>query len=625
VKIKLSLKQQEIVNHQDGALLVKAGPGSGKTRVLIERIKKLLLTKKRCKVLALTFSNLAAEEMKTRLEEDDDIEELINNVTIGTIHSFCLDVVQKRGNLIGLEPDLVLFEDTTDRQNVLREIFYRDLELKVLLHNMEKPDNYLLKCLNMISEQKKKFISPNMWEGDETFRTIYEGYNEYLIEQNAIDFDDILFYTYRILSENPSVVKLYTSVYRYICVDEAQDLNFAQYEVLKTLCGESFNNIMLVGDENQSIYGFNGSDSTLMTQSFVNDFSSVVYVLNENFRSAKAIVRYANTLENSSSVSNYYYEGELKAFSLYDEEHEARFVYKKINILIEEGHKDIEGDLGFNNFAVIARNRYVLNKIEQLFDLNKVPYYFKKTVSGIDSESDIMKIFELSMRILINPKDIIHLKKICNMLKVDIPQSDKSADGISILILILQGEKYNAIIEALKLLESDRFNFAKALKYLKENTTNNLDQNDEENYLIYRDIEMWEKHWNKYTRQVQSELRSLSSFRNYISLGKTQDSTSSNGVALLTVHMSKGLQYEVVFVIGLNDGTLPDYRAVNANGKEMEQEKNNMFVAATRAKRLCYLTFPKNKKMPWGDIKRQVKSRFLNSVEVEDIDTMLND
>ena len=272
MRLNLSPIQQRIVDHIDGALLVKAGPGSGKTRVLIERIKKLLVTKKRNKILALTFSNLAAEEMKSRLQEDARIDDYIDNVTVGTIHSFCLEIVQKRGNLIGLGSDLVLFEDTNDRQTVLRDIFHRDTELLSILKNKSKPDVFLSQCLNLISEQKRKFISPELCELKEPFPRIYSGYNQYLREQNAIDFDDILFYAYLILIENPSVVRLYNSLYRYICVDEAQDLNFAQYELLKALCGTEYKNVMFVGDENQSIYGFNVSDSSFMTISFVKAF-----------------------------------------------------------------------------------------------------------------------------------------------------------------------------------------------------------------------------------------------------------------------------------------------------------------------------------------------------------------
>lgn len=606
--LKLSKKQQEIVDFDEGALLVKAGPGSGKTRVLIERIKKLLVKRKRCKILALTFSNLAAEEMKQRLEEDSEIGEFIDNVNVGTIHSFALDLVQRRGNLIGLNEGLTLFESNTDRQKMLREVFLRDLEFKKILKTKDKPDRFLNECLEMIAEQKKKFVSAEMYEGDENFKRLYFEYNQYLVRQNAIDFDDILFYAHKILIENPSIQNMYASLYKYICVDESQDLNFAQYELIKALCSTNIMNVMFVGDANQSIYGFNGSNSDLMSKDFVEDFHPQIFELYENFRSAKKIVEYANKLENADSVSNYYYEGELKAFECEDEEAEAECVVSKIVRLRKEGHPDIETIPEYDAFAVIARNRYALARIEERLDKCNIPYFYKKTVNGIEFESEYIKIFDLVLRVFLNKSDSVHMKELCSLIDVEIKEE-------STLENILQGDLYVGIVKSLKYMSDDNFEFGKGLKVIEENIGDVIEEN--EKYLIIRDLEQWDKHWKKYCSMVPRENRTLLSFRNSISLGKTQDISGDKGVALLTAHMSKGLQYEVVFVVGLSEGTFPDYRAVAIGGKEMEQEKNNMFVAVTRAKRLCYFTYPKYKKMPWGDLKYQKKSRFLDDVPIE--------
>ena len=607
----LSEKQREIVEFDEGALLVKAGPGSGKTRVLIERIKILLKTKRRCKIMALTFSNMAAEEMRHRLEEDNEVSDLLDNVYVGTIHAFALDVVQRRGNLIGLKEGITLFENNTDRQKMLRDVISRIPELQLALRHQENPERYLNQCLTLIAEQKKKFISPDMYQGNEDFKYLYKEYNQYLIEQNAVDFDDILFYAYRILSENPNVQKLYATLYKYICVDEAQDLNYAQYELLKALCGDLINNVMFVGDENQSIYGFNGSNSSIMVNSFVNDFSPSIFVLDENYRSAKSIVRYANSLENSESSSNYYYEGELKAYECNNETDEAELIVKKILFLKQNGHSEIEGEIKNEDFAIIARNRYSLTQIETVLNNNNIPFYYKKNINGIEFESTFMKAFDLSVRIMLNSNDLIHY----NELKAILGAKEYHID----LNSLLRTYGYDSIIETEKYLNLDNFDFGKALNCIKihfENI-NNCDEN--EKYLVYKDIELWEKHWKKYCSIIPRENRTLLSFRNSIALGKTQDNSNDNGVALLTVHMSKGLQFEVVFVVGLSEGTFPDYRAINGTQKEMEQEKNNMFVAATRAKRLCYFTFPKTKIMPWGGVKTQIKSRFLAGLNIEHV------
>ena len=611
--MQLSQKQLQIVNHKDGALLVEAGPGSGKTRVLIERIKCLLSSSKRGKVLALTFSNLAADEMKDRLSEDRAFEEQLDRVTAGTIHSFCLDLVQSRGNLIGLNPDMVLFESEDDRKTVLKDVFLENQKLKDFLVRQQDKNQIMQRILQLITEQKKRFVLPENCSINEPFPLIYSEYNRKLIDQNAMDFDDILFFAYRILTENPSVVHVYNSLYRYICIDEAQDLNFAQYQVIKALCGESFNNVMMVGDANQSIYGFNGSDSDFMTKSFVADFSPVVYKLNDNYRSAKRIVEFANRLEHYDSVTNYVYDGELLATKLADESTEAKFVADKIEELIKNGHPDVEGQISVNRIAVIARNKYVFSHLEKELSDRNISFSFKKNSTGIDNESDYMKVFGLAIRILINKKDYIHLTQLTKMVGFSDNIIDNT-NGITILREVLTKTDYESMIPALEVLSKEVLNFSTALNCL-DNILPSFD--DDERYLISMDIQQWRNHWSKYCMLVPKENRTLTSFRNQISLGKTRETEDSNGIALLTAHMSKGLQFDVVFIIGLSEGTFPDYRAIKADDTQLSQEMNNMYVAVTRAKRLCYMTYPAKKRMPWGDIKLQSPSRYIKDIVTE--------
>lgn len=611
--MQLSQKQLQIVNHKDGALLVEAGPGSGKTRVLIERIKYLLSSSKRGKVLALTFSNLAADEMKDRLSEDRAFEEQLDRVTAGTIHSFCLDLVQSRGNLIGLNTDMVLFESEDDRKNVLKDVFLENQQLKDFLARQQDKNQVMQRVLQLITEQKKRFILPENCSINEPFSLIYSEYNQKLIDQNAMDFDDILFFAYRILTENPSVVHVYNSLYRYICIDEAQDLNFAQYQVIKALCGDGFNNVMMVGDANQSIYGFNGSDSNFMTKYFVADFSPVVYKLNDNYRSAKRIVEFANRLEHYDSITNYVYNGELLATKVADESAEAKFVADKIEELIKNGHPDVEGALSVNRIAVIARNKYVFSHLETEFSARNISFSFKKNSTGIDNESDYMKVFGLAIRILINKKDYIHLTQLKNAVGFSDSITDNKS-GITILREVLTKTDYESMIPALEALSKEVLNFSTALNCL-DNILSSYD--DDERYLISMDIQQWRNHWSKYCMLVPKENRTLTSFRNQISLGKTRETEDNAGIALLTAHMSKGLQFDVVFIIGLSEGTFPDYRAIKAGGSQLSQEMNNMYVAVTRAKRLCYMTYPAKKRMPWGDIKNQSPSRYIKDIVTE--------
>lgn len=592
--MKLSEKQQIIVDFEEGPLLVKAGPGSGKTRVLIERVKKLLKTKRRVKILALTFSNMAADEMKSRLQEDPEVADYIENVTVGTIHSFCLDLVQNRGYLIGLSDSLVLFESLDDRKKVLEDALNKNIKLKTIYARQDDKGKYLSNCLSYIADCKKQFITPS---ANDINSEIYSVYNDQLLLQGAIDFDDILFYAYRILTENPNVAALFTTQYKYVCVDEAQDLNFSQYSVIKALCGSNFRNIMFVGDVNQSIYKFNGSDSNLMSVEFVRDFSPTVYELNENFRCAKSIVRYANTLESSNDYPNCYYEGELQLHIFDTEKEEACSILEKITELIRNGHSDIEKPLNFDDFAIIARNKYVFSAIENLFEEKSIPYHLKKPSTGIESESLLFQYIDLKLRIIANPKDIIHKEQLRLV-------EDNLSKAYDI-------NKISALVEEIT---PDELEMKTLLKKIEEYINSLKDISDDDKLLSICDLDLWRKHWSKYISQVARENRTLMSFRNYVALGKTQFSNGSDGVTLLTAHMSKGLQFEVVFVIGLSQGTFPDYRAVNEGGDALEQEKNNMYVAVTRAKRLCYLSYARNKKMPWGDVKVQKASQFLTNL-----------
>ena len=234
--------------------------------------------------------------------------------------------------------------------------------------------------------------------------------------------------------------------------------------------------------------------------------------------------------------------------------------------------------------------------VEQELARCQIPYYFKKTTNGIDSESIIFKIFDLELRLLLNNRDIIHAREL---------QSIRRSIPNNVDVSFIHSIVSTANIE--------EFNLKNLLNKMEKNFDSLL-LSDEEKYMVVNDCALWLKHWNKYISQVPAGQRSLQSFRNYVSLGKTQILDSTSGVSLLTAHMSKGLQYEAVFIIGLSEGVFPDYRALQTGGKALDQEKNNMYVAVTRAKRLCYLSYSKVKTMPWGSTKIQQPSQFVSTL-----------
>ena len=627
----LTDNQLKIVNHIDGALLVIAGPGSGKTRVLTERITNLLnIGKKR--ILALTFSNKAAEEISERIEQSID-EELHDNVLVGTIHSFCLDVVMNRGNLIGLPNGLVIFESDVDKLEIMKRIAYEIPELRNEILMSNGKSNILKNYLKQISEYKQNFVTPEVLldsnnDNEVEFAKIYEAYNNMMLSQRALDFDDILFYAYRIFIERPQIAKSYTRLYKYIFVDEAQDLNEAQYKVIRALCKE-FENIMMVGDPAQSIYGFNGSNSEFMTNHFKRDFQPTEFKLVENFRSTRKIIDAAKKIQtNVDSSAVYPLEGELLVHKFLNETDEALWILNKIKKLIAEGSKWVENPISYENIAIIARNRYVLSKVQEILVQNNIPVNQGAASRSIESESIAIKVFEAGLRVIINPYDNVHFNQIIGLIKykniIDI-SSDSSylemllkLDDINIDAAYIH--IFNTVKRAWKILLDDEEHFSKALNAIvvqlvkQEINDDELDENEQ--YLIQKDIEMWREHWQKYCSQSVAGQRTLSHFRNQVSLGKTQ-SYDNSGLSLLTVHMSKGLEYDIVFLIGLNEGTFPDYRA--KIHKEQKEELNNMFVAITRARRVCYITYPQYKIMPWGDSKYQFPSSFISKMGLTQI------
>ena len=603
--MNLTNSQQEIVDYIDGSLLVTAGPGSGKTRVLTQRIARILELKKG-KVLALTFSNKAAEEITERVKKQLSVENH-ERIKVETIHSFCLDLVLNRGNQIGLEAGLTVIEDRNDKLEILKRAYFNS---KMMLPE----DKILHKELRAIEEHKKNFLYPDNIENNSEFRDIFETYNNLLKSNRMIDFDDILYYSYRILIESPSVAKNYTRLFKYILIDEAQDLNNTQYRIIKALT-PNFKNLMMVGDSAQSIYGFNGSDSRIMTDMFIKDYQPKVFSLIENFRSTSKIIKAASKIQpESKSLSVYPLEGEFQIQALKNEVEEAEWISNKIVYLLDNGSKWVEGKITLEDIAIIGRNRYLFSKIEEKLEESQIDFTLGGINSNVECETIEMKVFELGIRIIVNPFDDLHYRQLNKYLNREGKESNFLEDILTnqtVNSAQVNINIFSSVIEAWNILHKNQESFVKSLNKIKEKVL--IEEIDEQfKFLIQGDIELWRTRWNKYVKQSVQGDRSLSYFRNQVSLGKLNTDNNS-GISLLTVHMSKGLEFQVVFIVGMVEGTFPDYR-VKTSAQEKE-ELNNMFVALTRAKRECYLTYPLIKDMPWGSSKRQIKSRYLNKIE----------
>ena len=607
--ITLTEKQEKIVSFENGALLVKASAGSGKTRVLTERIKRLIGHSKR-KVLAITFTNKASDEIKDRLQDCENINE---KLFVGTFHAFCNYVLLKHGHLIGYKRAPQIFEKDEDRLKIIEEVIsdISSFENHYRMKNETDRNRFKYNCLEAISKIKRNVILDRdlkQYIGNDEIILLYLNYKRYLKSLNAIDYDDLLLETYNLFINNPNIASLYRRSYEYVCVDESQDMNKAQYMVLKSLIGNDKPNIMLVGDEKQCIYGFIGSDSKFMTDDFVNDYQPIIFELTENFRSSRNVLEFANKIiPESTEIKDVVKEGILELHDFSNPKEEAKYVCDKIKeLIIMKTHPDIEGDITYNKISVLGRTKYVLQSVEDALQQNGIPYFYKNTQKTFELESSLGKIFELALKVKINSNDFLHMTELRNSLDIS-----QNVTSISELSSHLQNSITKHLIDSIVLLDDDGTNFINVLKKISEKIPTESSCDDSEKALAYSDFEAIKKAWYKYAKTTNN--KSLTAFHNSISLGQSSSFEEKNGVALSTVHTMKGQENDIVFLVGMDDGTFPDYRAVQKGGVELQQERNDLYVAVTRAKRFLYITYPKERTMPWGTIFYRKKSSLLPS------------
>jgi DNA helicase-2/ATP-dependent DNA helicase PcrA len=610
-RINLSTKQSQIVNLGEGSYLIEASAGSGKTRVLTERVKNLLEDNS-SKILAITFTNKASEELKERLE----LDKLKNkNVFVGTFHSFCQSILESRFKLLGFQKMPHIFEDESDRIEIVEEAIKSVPYFTDIYEGLELKDKtgYKSKVLSFISSVKRELAEPEDLitdEGEEHLLLLYNEYQDILKSNNAIDFDDLIWFVYKLLSNNEAVQNLYSKSYNYIFIDEGQDLNKAQYYLLKSLCGDQIKNVMIVGDPNQSIYGFNGSAPKYMQTFFVEDFNAQKITLDENYRCSKQVIDAANKLmQLSVEAVNYVIEGHFEMYKASGEKDEAKYVVEKIDYLINlnnhkslerENYKDIEGEIDYSKIAILGRNKFVFKYIEELLQEKNIPYYFKSGNVGVKFETIFMKLFDYYFRIKINPSDKIHNKRLKTLLKVN---NFENEDEIS----KSKYDYFQFIREIVSVLTED--NFKKSLQSISDFIKKSTTFNDDEKVQIHNELEEVIELWKEYS--FNNLKPTLTGFKNTISLGLIKRDLKQEGICISTVHTMKGQESEIVFLVGLDDGTFPYYLAIQNGGEELSQEKNNLYVAFTRAKRFLYVSYPSVRMMPWGDYKSRIKSRFL--------------
>ena len=631
----LNDRQKEAVLATEGPCLVIAGAGSGKTKVLTHKIAYLMKEKyiKPWNILAITFTNKAANEMKERVEKL--VGEAAKDMWIGTFHSICVRILRKYIDRLGFEHSFLIF-DTTDQRTLIKEC------MKTL-----KIDDKMFtdrSVLSEISNAKNEMLEPKAYQtkyaGDyrkEIIGRIYELYQQRLKENNAIDFDDIINFTIKILEQNEDVLDYYTNKFQYVLVDEYQDTNKAQF-TLVTLLASKYGNITVVGDNDQGIYSFRGADITNILN-FERDFPGTKIVkLEQNYRCTGNILKAANSVikHNENKYEKKLWteneEGSLPIIHRADDEYdEGRFIVEEINHLRREEY------FKYSDFTVLYRMNSQSRAIEEILRREGIPY---KIVGGLKfyERKEIKDIISY-LRLIYNFSDNISLKRIINEPKrgigktsIDNIQEISEKTGLSMFDIIKHADEYglnrvkaNAteFIETIEYLRSkieelsiseliketlNKTGYVKALEI--ENTTEAESRIENLEEFLTVAIEFEEE---------EAE-NTLADFLEGITLSSDIDGMedSEDSVTLMTLHSAKGLEFPVVLLVGLEEGIFPGNKSIG-EPKELEEERRLFYVGITRAKQYLYLTCSK-KRTIFGSTSYNAVSRFVNEIPSELLD-----
>ncbi len=619
-------KQAEIIALREGAHLVLAPPGSGKTGILTQRIVRLIKESPAdpFRILALTFTKKAAENMRQRIEAEIGRE--WQRVTVTTFHAFCLDVLQHYGEHVGLVPPLTVFENESDRRATLAQA----LEDEGLpLPSRDEADRVLEVLLREIGRHKRSLAPPESVSADAesagiSVRTAYVGYDRLLRRYGALDFDDLLRLCYELFTTSPRVSAHYRRIYRYILVDEAQDTSRAQYEILKALCGDEHRNVMLVADADQSIYRFAGASDRFL-DAFQRDFGAQKHGLSENFRCGEAIVKVAQKLiannpgrlsadHTMTSVARA--PGCVTAASYADETSEGDAVADMLAGFLRNGldprwlHPEEEPRVEPEDLCVVARSRYSLDGVVEELRERGIPTAFRSVQSEL-LESRGYRFLYHALRIAHNDRDLPARASV--VAQVDGRDIEPEAELADILTRVSKSrDEVSPFAARVLTFIQDKASVERLLDALA-GVPPPIAEGERE--VLERDAQALRDRWTQYSRTNKDP--ELGGFLAELALaGRT--AIDEKGVRILTVHAAKGLEFRAVVIVGMNQGSFPDFRSLE--GQALVDERRNAYVAITRAERRLHLTRPRVRVMPWGDSRTQQPSRFLQEMGATVVD-----
>ncbi|HEX2925354.1 MAG TPA: DNA helicase PcrA [Ruminiclostridium sp.] len=630
----LNKQQKEAVLHNEGPLLILAGAGSGKTRVLTHRIAYLIEQHGifPSNILAITFTNKAAREMRERIS--GLIGDLSNDMWVGTFHSICIRILRRDIEKLGYDRSFVIY-DTQDQQVVVKECLK---ELSINEKNFPPKS-----VLETIGKQKDELIDAEHFEKlyASDFRLgkiakIYRLYEKKLKSNNALDFDDIIMNTIKLFDQYPEVLDYYQRRFRYILVDEYQDTNTAQYMLVRKL-SQAHENLCVVGDDDQSIYGWRGANIRNILD-FEKDFKKCCTIkLEQNYRSTQNILDAANhVIGNNTGRKRKSLWTENKGGSKIvvcenDNEHEeALYAAREIQRIISDE------DRKYKDFAVLYRINAQSRVLEEMFMREGIPY---KIVGGqkFYDRKEIKDIIAY-MRLVQNPGDNVSLKRIINVPKrgigdttVDTAEELAYQSGVSLFTIISNAEECPSLKRAAQKLGNFSLMINK-FRTIKENMSVSelLDAVVEDSgilkeYEAENTVEAQSRIENiKELKSValefekQSEDNSLEEFLAHISLVSDIDSLEEDQdyVVLMTMHSAKGLEFPVVFIPGMEEGVFPGYRAITEGPEQLEEERRLCYVGITRAREKLYMSNARFRTL-FGNSSYNRPSRFLAEIPEE--------
>ncbi len=631
----LNKKQQEAVEIKEAPVLVIAGAGSGKTKVLTHRIAYLIFQNKvnPANILAVTFTNKAAQEMKNRVEflsKDISGSKMIKGLWMGTFHAICARILRQEIETLGYDKNFVIYDKADQLSQIRRCLNILNLDSKkyspnVISSIIDKAKNNLedveLFEYNAVSYFKKIIVK------------IYQQYQKELFENNALDFGDLILLTVKLLRERPEILENYQNKFRYILVDEYQDINLAQYQLIKLLSGK-YHNLFVVGDPDQSIYRFRGADLSNILR-FEEDFPhSKVIKLEQNYRSTKVIlegatnlIKYNRNRKEKELWTDKKGGEKIRCFEAASALDEAVFVSQEIIQLNNKEGKD------FKDFAILYRTNAQSRAFEEVFNKQRIPF---KVIGGLRFyERKEVKDILAYLRFIYDQKDEISFLRIINNAKLGIGKITLSK--IEDLAKKNDLNFNQALKQGLKVIKisADRREGIKKFTFLIDEFIEKKNKIKGSELLIklIQAIDYYKELEKEGEFKAQSKIenikelilavqefeennvdKSLSAFLEYVALITDIDlyKGEEDVVTVMTLHSAKGLEFPVVFITGFEEGIFPHSRSVNKE-EELEEERRLCYVGMTRAKEKLYLTYAWRRNLNGNTLFNSV-SRFLNEI-----------